>query len=552
MSSLTESAAWRALARHREAMDGVAVRALFAGEPERFPRYTVDACGILLDYSKNRATDETLELLAALARSRDLEGWRARLFAGERINHTENRAVLHPALRCRDDSHRFRVDGHDVLPEVRSVMRRLGKFVDGVRFGQITGCTGRPFKDIVAIGIGGSDLGPSMMAEALRPYHHPEQRVRFVSNVDGTHLYDTLDWLDPENTLFVIVSKTFTTEETMANARSARDWFLSEGGAEEHISRHFVAVSANEAAVGAFGIGPESTFGFWDWVGGRFSLWSAVGLPLALAIGMERFDQLLAGAWAMDEHFRAAPLEANMPVLLGLLGVWYTNFWDAPAHAVVPYDQYLARLPAYLQQLEMESNGKSVDRDGRPVDYATAPVVFGEPGSNAQHSFFQMLHQGTRLIPVDILVAAESHNPFGDHHRLLLANALAQTEALMRGRTEAEARAELEADGTPPDRLATLLPHKIFPGDKPSNTLLYRKLDPFTLGALVALYEHKVFVQGVIWNINSFDQWGVELGKSLARTLGPELAGGPAGAHDASTAGQIAWLRERMAVDLDL
>ena len=551
MSRLTESAAWQALARHRGAMTGVTMRSLFAAEPGRFSRYSLDACGILLDYSKNRLTAETLDLLLALARDRDLEGWRARLFAGERINSTENRAVLHPALRNRGDE-AMRVGGADVMPEVRSVMRRLGKFVDAVRFGQYTGCTGRPFKDVVNIGIGGSDLGPAMMAEALRPYHHPDLRVRFVSNVDGTHLYDTLDWLDPENTLFVVASKTFTPEETMANAQSAREWFLAEGGSEEHISRHFIAVSTNEAAVRAFGIGPESTFAFWDWVGGRFSLWSAVGLSLALAIGMERFDQLLAGAWAMDEHFRTAPLDANMPVLLGLLGVWNTNFWDAPAHAVVPYDQYLARLSAYLQQLEMESNGKSVDRDGLPVDYATAPVIFGEPGSNAQHSFFQLLHQGSRPIPVDVLVAAESHNPFGDHHQILLANALAQTEALMRGRTEAEARAELEAAGTPAETLARVLPHKVFAGNRPSNTLLYRKLDPFTLGALVALYEHKVFVQGVLWNINSFDQWGVELGKKLAGAIRAELAGAPPGEHDGSTAGQIAWLRDKIAADLDL
>jgi glucose-6-phosphate isomerase len=545
MSSLTESAAWHDLIRHRHALADVTLRTLFAGDPGRFRRYTAEACGILFDYSKNRITDQTLPLLLALARARGLESWRDDLFSGQRLNRSENRAVLHTALRSRT-SRPVLVDGVDVMPEIRSIARRMSRFVDGVRFGGLTGYTGRPFKDVVNIGIGGSDLGPLMVSEALRPYHNPELRVRYVSNVDGSALYDTLDWLDPETTLFIITSKTFTTEETMTNARSARDWFLREGGTEADIPRHFVAVSTNLAAVQAFGIGPETTFSFWDWVGGRFSLWSAVGLPVALAVGMERFDELLAGAFAMDEHFRTAPLETNLPVLLGLLGLWYINFWDAGALAVVPYDQYLHRLPAYLQQLDMESNGKSVDRDGRPVDYATAPVLFGEAGTNCQHSFFQLLHQGTRLIPADFLIAAESHTPFGDHHRILLANALAQTEALMRGRSEDEARSELAAAAAPPELAARLLPHKVFEGNRPSNTLLYRKLDPFTLGALIALYEHKVFVQGALWNLNSFDQWGVELGKTLARTLLPELSTGPTADHDSSTAGLLLWLRERM------
>ncbi len=551
MSRLTASPAWQALGRHREQMAEQQVRSLFAADPARFERFSFESCGILLDYSKNRITAETVGLLADLARERDLEGWRARLFAGDPINTTEGRAVLHTALRQQTNEPVRPGGADDAITEVRSVMNRVRTFVDGVRFGSITGLSGRRFKDVVNIGIGGSDLGPLMVAEALLPYHHPDLRVRFVSNVDGTNLYDTLDWLDPETTLFIVTSKTFTTEETMTNARSARNWFLTEGGTEADIGKHFIAVSANEAEVRAFGIGPESTFSFWDWVGGRFSLWSAVGLPVALATGMERFDALLAGANAMDEHFRTAPLESNMPVLLGLLGVWAINFLDAPAQAVVPYDQYLHRLPAYLQQLDMESNGKSVDRDGCAVDYATAPVIFGEPGTNAQHSFFQLLHQGTRPIPVDFLAAAESHNPFGDHQRLLLANMLAQSEALMRGRTVEETRAELEASNTPNARLEALLPHKVFEGSRPSNTLLYRKLDPFTLGALIALYEHKIFVQGVIWNLNSFDQWGVELGKSLARTIGAELATGPSAAHDSSTIGQIRWLRPRMVLDTE-
>ncbi|MEI8393360.1 MAG: glucose-6-phosphate isomerase [Rhodospirillaceae bacterium] len=551
MTRVTESAAWQALLRHRDRMATTSMRALFADDSSRFSRLSLEACGVLLDYSKNRVSAETLELLCGLARARDLEGWRDRLFAGERINDTENRAVLHMALRSQDSA-ALEVPGEgDVMPEVRATLRRMGAFVDGVRFGSYTGYSGRPFKDVVNIGIGGSDLGPLMAVEALRPYHHPDQRVRFVSNVDGTHIFEALDWLDPEDTLFVIVSKTFTTEETMANARSARDWFLQEGGSEADVARHFVAVSTNEPAVRAFGIGPETTFGFRDWVGGRFSLWSPVGMSLALAIGTEHFNRMLAGAAAMDRHFRTAPLETNMPVLLGLLGLWNINFLGAAGQAVVPYDQYLHRLPAYLQQLEMESNGKSVDRDGCVVDYATAPVIFGEPGTNAQHSFFQLLHQGSGLVPVDFLLAAESHNPYGEHHAMLLANALAQSEAFMRGRTAEEARAELEAAGLPAATIETLLPHKVFPGNRPSNMLLYQKLDPYTLGALLALYEHKVFVQGVLWNLNSFDQWGVELGKQLARAIRSELTGGPAAPHDSSTAGQIAWLRARMKVELE-
>jgi glucose-6-phosphate isomerase len=527
-------------------MANVTMRGLFADDPGRFPRHTAEACGLFLDYSKNRVTDETLGLLMALARSCNLELWREGLISGRRLNQTENRAVLHTALRNRSDRP-VMLDGVNLMPEIHSVARRMSRFVDDIHFGVITGATGRPFKDVVNIGIGGSDLGPLMVSEALRPYQTPNLRVRYVSNVDASHLYETLDWLDPENTLFIITSKTFTTQETMTNAKTARDWFLREGGSEADIARHFVAVSTNEAAARAFGIGPETIFNFWDWVGGRFSLWSAVGLPIALTVGMDRFDELLAGAFAMDEHFRSAPLEANLPVLLGMLGIWSINFWDASAYAVVPYDQYLHRLPAYLQQLDMESNGKSVDREGLPVDYATAPVLFGEPGTNCQHSFFQLLHQGRHLIPVDFLMAAESHVPFKAHHQILLANGLAQAEALMRGRTLDEAAAELAAAGTPPELAAQLLPHKVFEGNRPSNTLLYRKLDPFTLGALIALYEHKVFVQGIIWNINSFDQWGVELGKTLARTLLQDLTTGVSTGQDSSTAGQVRWLRERMA-----
>ncbi|MBI1206426.1 MAG: glucose-6-phosphate isomerase [Azospirillum sp.] len=551
MSSLIESPAWRALSRHRAVAADTTIRGLFDADPGRFQRFSASACGILLDYSKHRATGETMALLAALARQQDVEGWRDRMLAGERINATEDRAVLHTALRNRS-GRAVMVEGADAMVAVRGELDRIARFVQAVRFGAWTGYTGRAIRDVVNIGIGGSDLGPLMVTEALRPYHHPDLRSRFVSNVDGTHLVETLGWLDPETTLFIVASKTFTTQETMANAQSARQWFLEEGGNEEAIARHFVAVSTNRDAVTAFGIDPENMFGFWDWVGGRYSLWSAIGLSIALAVGFANFEQLLAGAHAMDEHFRTAPLESNLPVVMALLGVWYVNFWGAGAHAVLPYDQYLHRLPAFLQQLDMESNGKSVDRDGNPVDYATGPVIFGEPGTNGQHAFYQLLHQGTPLIPADFIAPAESFNPLlgphALHHHLLLANCLAQSEALMRGKSEAEVRAELAGRGLAPAAIDALAPHKVFAGNRPSSTLLFHKLDPFTLGALLALYEHKVFVQGIVWNLNSFDQWGVELGKQLAGPILAELArdvtvAEPVTGHDASTNALIEWLR---------
>ncbi|NYZ17355.1 glucose-6-phosphate isomerase [Azospirillum sp. RWY-5-1] len=540
MSALTESPAWTALARHRAAMEGVRMRDLFAADPGRFDRFSAEAAGLFLDWSKNRITAETQALLLDLARQQDVEGWRDRMFGGEAINLTEGRAVLHTALRNRS-GRPVTVDGKDVMPEVSSVLERVGRFVGALRAGDWKGWTGRPITDVVNIGIGGSDLGPVMATEALKPYRHPQIEVHFVSNVDGTHLAETLKWLDPETTLFVVASKTFTTQETLTNAHSARRWFLESARDEAHIARHFVAVSTNEAEVRKFGIDPANMFGFWDWVGGRYSLWSAIGLPIAVAIGMERFEELLAGAHAMDEHFRTAPLERNLPVILGMLGVWYGNFWGAAAHAVLPYDQYLHRFAAYLQQLDMESNGKSVDRQGNPVDYSTGPVVFGEPGTNGQHAFYQLIHQGTQLIPCDFLAPVESQNPIGDHHRILLSNFLAQPEALMRGKTPDEVRAEMSKAGVPAARIEALVPHRAFAGNKPTNSILFRKLDPATLGALVALYEHKVFVQGVVWNINSFDQWGVELGKQLASAILPELAAGAeAPAHDSSTNGLIA------------
>ncbi len=545
MSALTRSPAWEALVRHREEVSTLHMRDLFAADPDRFGRFSMEACGLLFDYSKNRITDETRALLLDLARQQRVEEWRDRMFAGEKINITENRAVLHTALRNRSNRPVL-VDGQDVMPEVNGVLHRMERFVKQVRDGAWTGYTGHPITDVVNIGIGGSDLGPVMVTEALTPYLHPQIGVHFVSNVDGTHISETLEWLDPETTLFVISSKTFTTQETLTNAHTARRWFLETAGDPAHIARHFAAVSTNEAEVRKFGIDPANMFGFWDWVGGRYSLWSAIGLSIALGIGMDRFYELLDGAHAMDEHFRTAPLDRNMPVLMGMLGVWYRNFWDAQSHAVLPYDQYMHRFPAYLQQLDMESNGKSVDRDGNRVHYDTGPVVFGEPGTNGQHAFYQLVHQGTSLVPCDFLAPAETHNPIGDHHRILLSNFFAQPEALMRGKTADEVRAEMAKSGKPPAEIEPLVPHRVFEGNKPSNSILFKKLDPRTLGALIALYEHKVFVQGIVWNINSFDQWGVELGKQLAGKILPELQDGPTGAltHDSSTNGLIGWYRK--------
>jgi Glucose-6-phosphate isomerase len=545
MSALTRSPAWEALVRHREEVSTLHMRDLFAADPDRFDRFSMEACGLLFDYSKNRITEETRALLLDLARQQRVEEWRDRMFAGEKINITEDRAVLHTALRNRSNRPVL-VDGQDVMPEVNGVLHRMERFVKQVRDGAWTGYTGHPITDVVNIGIGGSDLGPVMVTEALTPYLHPQIGVHFVSNVDGTHISETLEWLDPETTLFVISSKTFTTQETLTNAHTARRWFLETAGDPAHVARHFVAVSTNEAEVKKFGIDPANMFGFWDWVGGRYSLWSAIGLSIALGIGMDRFYELLDGAHAMDEHFRTAPLDRNMPVLMGMLGVWYRNFWDAQSHAVLPYDQYMHRFPAYLQQLDMESNGKSVDREGNRVHYATGPVVFGEPGTNGQHAFYQLIHQGTSLVPCDFLAPAETHNPVGDHHRILLSNFFAQPEALMRGKTADEVRAEMAKSGKSPAEIEPLVPHRVFEGNKPSNSILFKKLDPRTLGALIALYEHKVFVQGIVWNINSFDQWGVELGKQLAGKILPELQDGPTGAltHDSSTNGLIGWYRK--------
>ena len=538
MPGLMDSAAWQALLAHRRELEGRHLRQLFAQDPARARRFSLRLDDLLLDFSKNLATEETLRLLLALARDADVEGWRGRMFAGDEINVTEGRAVLHVALRNRG-GRPITVDGADVMPAVDAVLERMGDFSAQVRGGAWRGHTGATITDFVNIGIGGSDLGPLMVCEALKPYQNADLRPHFVSNVDGAHLSDTLAGLDPARTLFIVASKTFETDETMTNASSARAWLVAALG-EAAVAKHFVAVSTNGQRVGDFGIDPNKMFGFWDWVGGRYSLWSAIGLPIALAVGFERFTELLEGAYAMDEHFRTAPLEENLPVALALLGIWNRNFMAAHSHAVLPYDQHLHRLPAYLQQADMESNGKTMRRDGAPVDSATGPIIWGEPGTNGQHAFYQLLHQGSELIPADFLAAARSQTPLGQHHDKLLANCLAQSAALAFGKTAEEARAELTKEGLAGAALEALLPHKVFAGNRPSNTILYRRLDPATLGKLIALYEHKIFTQGIIWNINSFDQWGVELGKQLAKAIFPILAGtGQTDGQDTSTIGLI-------------
>lgn len=535
MSQLTGSPAWQALVDHYQQLKTRHLRELFASDPQRFSRFSLNFEGILFDFSKHRTTETTLNLLINLARQARLEERIQQLFRGDKINLTEGRAVFHMALRNRSNRPML-IDGRDVMPEVNEVLAKMRDFTHQVRSGAWRGATGQRITDIVNIGIGGSDLGPLMVTEALKPYASDQLRVHFVSNVDATHLCETLRPLNPETTLFLIASKTFTTQETMANAESARRWLIEALQDQAAVARHFVAISTNRDKVTAFGIDPDNMFVFWDWVGGRYSLWSAIGLAIALAIGMDRFEELLAGAHAVDEHFRSEPLERNIPALMALLGIWYTNFFGAASHAILPYDQYLHRFPAYLQQADMESNGKSVTRDGEPVDYATGPVIWGEPGTNGQHAFYQLIHQGTRLIPVDFIAAKTSHNPLADHHRLLLSNVIAQAEALMRGKTREEARQELTAEGLDAEQIAKLEPHKVFPGNRPSTFILLDQLTPRRLGSLIALYEHKIFTQGIIWNLNSFDQWGVELGKQLAQRILPELASTqPATEHDSST-----------------
>jgi len=517
---------------------------LFREDPARFQKYSLWFEDILLDYSKNIITDETFFLLTELARETGVSDAMEKMFSGDLINETENRAVLHTALRNRANAPVY-LDGKDIMPEVNSVLSQMEAFSAKVGSGQWLGYTGRPVTDIVNIGIGGSDLGPVMVTEALRPYRRPHIRTHFVSNIDGTHIVETLKGLSPETTLFMIASKTFTTQETMTNAHTARRWFLEAAKDEAEIKKHFVAISTNGEAVKQFGIAPENMFIFWDWVGGRYSLWSAIGLSIACSIGFDHFRELLEGAHAMDRHFREAPLDRNIPVVLALLGIWYNNFFGAETHAILPYDQYMHRFPAYFQQGEMESNGKYIDRRGKEVSYETGPVIWGEAGTNGQHAFYQLIHQGTKLIPCDFIAPAISHNPMGDHHSILLSNFFAQTEALMTGKTYEEVVGELKAAGKNSREIKRLAPFRVFRGNRPTNSILVRKITPRALGSLIAMYEHKIFVQGVIWNIFSFDQWGVELGKVLAKKILADLqTNAPVTSHDASTNGLINVFRE--------
>lgn len=539
MSKLTKSAAWKALKDHFEQIKDVHMRDLFSEDPQRFEKFTTQMDDILLDFSKNRMTDETFSLLCKLARDTDIEGWRDRMFDGEPINNSEYRPVLHTALRNRANKPVF-VDGEDVMPKVNRVLQQIRYFSERVRGGHWRGYSGHLIKDVVNIGIGGSDLGPHVVCDAMKPYAQRGMNVHFVSNIDPTHLTEILKFVQPESTLFIVSSKSFKTQETMMNAHSAREWFVRTTGSEKAVSRHFVAVSTNIQAASDFGVLPENIFEFWDWVGGRYSLWSAIGLPIVLYLGMDHFEAMLEGAYAMDEHFKNTPIEKNIPVILALLGIWYNNFFDAQSHAIMAYNQYLRRLPAHLQQLDMESNGKTISREGKRVDYLTGPIIWGETGSNCQHAFFQLLHQGTKPVPADFLIPARTKDQLGRQHRVLMSNFLAQTRALMRGKTKQEAREQLEKEGASEEKIREVLPHKIFEGNKPSNSIMFEKLDPRTMGAILAMYEHKVFVQGIIWNINSFDQWGVELGKQLAdEIIGNLSPQQKSESYDSSTNGLI-------------
>ncbi|WP_127143524.1 glucose-6-phosphate isomerase [Pelagibacterium montanilacus] len=539
MSNKARKQAFADLEKHRSRLQGTNMRELFAHDPERFATYSARFGDILLDYSKNRIDSQSLKALFALAKAADVEGRRDAMWAGEPINRTEGRAVLHMALRHFGDEP-VTVDGENVMPGVRDVLARMKGFSEAVRSGEVRGATGEAFTDVVNIGIGGSDLGPAMVTLALAPYTRQDLRAHYVSNVDGAHIADTLKGLDPARTLFIVASKTFTTDETMTNAGSGRAW-LAEALGEDAVNAHFAAVSTNIEGCKAFGISEDRIFGFWDWVGGRYSVWSAIGLPVVIAVGFDSFEAFLRGAGEMDHHFRSTPLEKNLPVIMGLLGIWYRNTWGFATHAVLPYDQRLSRFAAYLQQQDMESNGKSVTLKGKDVPWDTGPIIWGEPGTNGQHAFYQLIHQGTSVIPCDFLVAATPHENLPPHHAKLVANCLAQSEALMLGKSQSEVEAELKAQGLADEEIAALVPHKVFPGNRPSNTIMYEKLDPATLGRLVALYEHKVFVQGTIWNINSYDQWGVELGKQLAKALLPKVEEQqPGDDHDSSTTGLLA------------
>ena len=533
------TAAWKKLQEHHKEIKQVSLQELFENDPKRFDKFSCCTKDLVLDYSKNRITQKTIELLIDLAKECQLEKCRSLFFSGAAINATEHRAVLHTALR-NFSSQPIYVEGKNVMPEVKKVLRQMKSFCESIHNGKHRGYTGKRIKYIVNIGIGGSDLGPLMVTEALKPYWKKGIETYFVSNIDGSHIAETLKKVNAEETLFLIASKTFTTQETMTNAFTARNWFLKKAKKESHIAKHFVALSTNEKEVLRFGIDSKNMFAFWDWVGGRYSLWSAIGLSISLTIGFKAFSDLLKGAHNIDKHFREAPLKENMPVILALLGIWYTNFFGAQTEAILPYDQYMHRFPAYFQQGNMESNGKQTDRSGKPVQYATGPIIWGEPGTNGQHAFYQLIHQGTPLIPCDFIAAAQSQNPIGDHHEKLMSNFFAQTEALLNGKSAPQVKEELRKQGLSPQEIKKLTPFKVFKGNKPTNSILVKKLTPFALGELIALYEHKIFTQGVIWNIYSFDQWGVELGKQLANKILPELLDNrPIKSHDSSTNGLI-------------
>ncbi len=534
----TETQAWQKLENLAEENKDLEIKSLFINN-SRFQKYSISWKDILLDYSKNRIDDNIRKALLELAEETDVKAAIEAMFSGEPINATENRAVLHTALRNRGNSP-VAVDGQDVMPDINGVLSQMKNFADKIQNGTWLGYTGKPIKSLVNIGIGGSDLGPVMVTEALKPYQNPGIDIYFISNVDGTHIAETLKKVDPETTLFFIASKTFTTQETMTNAHTARTWFLEQAGKEEAVAKHFVALSTNTKGVTEFGIDPKNMFAFWDWVGGRYSLWSAIGLPVACAIGFENFEDLLEGAHTMDNHFRETAFEKNIPVMLALIGIWNTNFLGATSEAILPYDQYMHRFAAYFQQGNMESNGKYINRNGEKVGYSTGPIIWGEPGTNGQHAFYQLIHQGTHLIPCDFIAPALSQNPIGDHHVKLLSNFFAQTEALMNGRSNDEVMADMKKAGKSAEEIEKIAPHRVFEGNRPTNSILLREINPFTLGQLVAMYEHKIFVQGVIWNILSFDQWGVELGKVLANAILPELQDNqPINSHDSSTNGLI-------------
>ena len=539
MAKLTTLSSWKNLQAHFNTIEHTQMRDLFKKDEKRFEKFSLEFNNILVDYSKNRITEETLSLLQSLAKERNLKEAIEAMFTGKKINNTENRAVLHTALRNRSNNPVL-VDGEDVMPGINAVLEKMKGFCEKVRSGAWKGYTGKAVTDIVNIGIGGSDLGPYMVTEALKPYAQKGLNIHFVSNVDGTHIAETLKKINAETTLFIVASKTFTTQETLTNAESAKRWFLESAKDEAAVAKHFVALSTNAKAVSAFGIDTNNMFEFWDWVGGRYSLCSAIGLPIAVYIGFDNFEKMLQGAHDMDEHFRNADFEKNIPVILALLGVWYNNFFGADSHAILPYDQYMHRFAAYFQQGDMESNGKGVTKAGETIDYSTGPIIWGEPGTNGQHAFYQLIHQGTKLIPCDFLAPVQTQNPIGDHHEKLLANFFAQTEALMKGKTAIEAQSELIAAKLPDAEIEQLTPHKVFSGNRPTNSIFFKKLTPATLGSLLAMYEHKIYVQSVIWDVNAFDQWGVELGKQLANKILPELkSADKITSHDASTNGLI-------------